>query len=265
MKIATWNVNSLKARKERLLAWLEQHAPDVVCLQETKLEDAAFPYDELTQAGYHAVAHGQKAYNGVAILSREPIDLVRAGMGDPADDPQTRLLAARVAGLHVLSVYVPNGGEPASDKFTYKLRWLERLLAHLDHEYGPNVPLVLCGDLNIAPEPRDVARPEEWEGSVLYRPEVRAAFAKLVAWGLVDCFRLHHPEGGFYSWWDYRQLSFPKGNGLRIDHILAAQSVATCCTAASIDREQRKGKLPSDHAPVLAELDRVALDSALKR
>ena len=259
MKIASWNVNSLKARKERLLAWLEKQRPDVVCLQETKLEDAAFPHDELAQVGSHGLAHGQKTYNGVAILSREPIELVRIGMADEVDDLQARLLSARAGPLQVLSVYVPNGGEAGSEKLVYKLRWLERLLAHLDRHYGPDAQLVLCGDLNIAPEARDVARPEEWQGSVLCLPEVRAAFAKLVAWGLTDCFRIHHPEGGFYSWWDYRQLCFTKNNGLRIDHILATRSVAAGCTSAWIDREQRKGKLPSDHAPVLAELDLTAI------
>jgi exodeoxyribonuclease-3 len=259
MKIATWNVNSLKARKERVLAWLAKHGPDVVCLQETKLEDTAFPHDELLQAGYHALAHGQKTYNGVAILSRTPPELLRVGMGDGDDDPQARLISARVGSLTVLSAYVPNGGEPGSDKLAYKLRWLERLLAHLARDHDRQAPLVLCGDLNIAPDERDVARPEEWNGGVLCLPEVRAAFAKLLSWGLTDCFRLHHPEGGLYSWWDYRQLGFVKNNGLRIDHILATHSVAACCTAASIDREQRKGKLPSDHAPVIAELDLDAL------
>jgi exodeoxyribonuclease-3 len=255
MKIATWNVNSINARKERLLAWLAQHTPDVLCLQETKVEDAAFPHEDIERAGYRAVAHGQKTYNGVAILSRVPLEQVRIGLDDGVDDPQARLIAARAESVEVLCAYVPNGGEPGSDKFAYKLAWLERLAAHLQRRYDRAAPLVLCGDLNIAPDERDVARPEEWNDSVLCAPEARAGLAKLLAWGLTDCFRQHHPEPGLYSWWDYRQLGFPKNNGLRIDHILATKPLAERCRSASIDREQRKGKLPSDHAPVIAEFD----------
>jgi exodeoxyribonuclease-3 len=255
MKIATWNVNSIKARKERLLAWLAQHAPDVLCLQELKVEDASFPHDELRQAGYHAVVHGQKTYNGVAILSRRAPEHVRIGLDDGVDDPQARSVGAVIDGVALLCVYVPNGGAPGSDKLAYKLSWMDRLVAHLDRAYDRARPLVVCGDLNVAPDDRDVARPQEWNQSVLCLPEVRAAFAKLLDWGLIDCFRQHHAQGGLYSWWDYRQLGFPKNNGLRIDHILATAPMAQRCTGAFIDREQRKGKLPSDHAPVVAELD----------
>jgi exodeoxyribonuclease-3 len=255
MKIATWNVNSIKARKDRLLAWLPQHAPDVLCLQELKLDDASFPRDELQQAGYHAVVHGQKTYNGVAILSRKEPGQTRIGLDDGVDDPQARIVGAVIDDVSLLSVYVPNGGAPGSDKLVYKLAWLERLLSHLDRFHDRARPLVLCGDLNIAPDDRDVARPDEWKDSVLCLPEVRAAFRKLLDWGLRDCFRQHHPEGGLYSWWDYRQLGFPKNNGLRIDHILATAPMAQRCTRTFIDREQRKGKLPSDHAPVIAEFE----------
>ena len=258
MKIATWNVNSVKARKERLLAFLARHAPDVLCLQELKLEAAAFPHDEVRQAGYHAVVHGQKTYNGVAILARsEPTD-VAIGFADGDPDPQARVIAATVSfdgqPLRVLSLYVPNGSEPGSDKFAYKLAWLERLLAHLQRTYKPSDLLVLCGDLNIAPDDRDVARPDEWAQTVLCVPEVRALFQRLLAFGLVDCVRKHHPEGGLYSWWDYRQLGFPKNNGLRIDHVLATAKLAERCRSVQVDRDERKGKLPSDHAPVIIEL-----------
>jgi exodeoxyribonuclease-3 len=253
MRIATWNVNSIKARKERLMAWLTVHAPDVLCLQELKVEDGAFPYDELQQAGFHAIVHGQKTYNGVAILTRKRAEEVRLGLGDQVEDPQSRIAAATIDGVTVISIYVPNGGDPGSDKWSYKLAWLERFLAYLGRNFQPSQPLVVCGDLNIAPDDRDVARPDEWASSVLCAAEVRAAFQRLLAWGLVDCFRKHHEEGGLYSWWDYRQLGFPKNNGLRIDHILATPCMAQRCSGAFIDREQRKGKLPSDHAPVIAD------------
>jgi exodeoxyribonuclease-3 len=251
MRIVTWNVNSLKARWDRLLAVLERHEPDVVCLQELKLEDSAFPREALEDRGYHAVAHGQRTYNGVAILSRSAPTEAQVGLPDGVEDPQARFVSARIDGVRVLSCYVPNGSEPSSDKFRYKLEWLDRLIAHV--RPGLAEPLVLCGDLNIAPELRDVARPEQWEGTVLCHPEVRKRFGELLALGLVDCVRLHHEESGLYSWWDYRMLGFAKGNGLRIDHVLASAPMAERCSAAFIDREERKGKLPSDHAPVIAD------------
>jgi exodeoxyribonuclease-3 len=254
MKIATWNVNSIRARHERLMAWLDAHAPDVLCLQELKVEDEAFLHEEVKTAGYHAAVHGQKSYNGVAILSRTPIEQVKPGLSDGVEDPQARLLSAVVAGITVLSVYVPNGGEVGGERYPYKLAWLERFQAYVARNFDPQQPLVICGDFNIAPDDSDVARPEEWRDSVLCAPELRAMFQRLLGWGLVDCFRKHHPDGGVYSWWDYRQLAFPKGNGLRIDHVLATRGVAERCSAAVIDRNQRKGKLPSDHAPVIVEL-----------
>lgn len=254
MKIATWNVNSVRARKDRLLAWLAAREPDVVCLQELKIEDGAFPHEDLRAAGYHAAVHGQKTYNGVAILSRTPPEQVCPGLCDDIDDPQSRLLSAVVNGVRVLSVYAPNGGEVGSERYAYKLAWYERFHAYLERECDPSTPLLACGDFNVAPEDRDVARPETWCEGVLCTPEVRTAFQKLLAFGLIDCFRQHHEEAGFYTWWDYRQLCFPKNDGLRIDHVLATRSVAERCTGVVIDREQRKGKLPSDHAPVIAEL-----------
>jgi exodeoxyribonuclease-3 len=253
MRIATWNVNSVKARKERLLAFLGRHRPDVVCLQEIKTEAPGFPAAELLAAGYHAAVLGQKTYNGVAILSREEPRDVTTGFGDGGDESQARLVAATVGGLRVASAYVPNGKEVGSEKWPYKLEWLGRLAAWAGRQEG-GPPLVLCGDFNIAPEDRDVANPEAWAGSVLCHADVRSAWTALLAAGLVDSFRLHHQEGGLYSWWDYRMLGFPKNDGLRIDHVLLAARLAGRCTASSIDRDERKGKLPSDHAPVFAEI-----------
>ena len=254
MLVASWNVNSIRAREERLLRWLDTRKPDVLCLQELKVEDKAFPFETLRAAGYHAAAWGQRTYNGVGILARtEPIE-VKKGIDDEVDDLQARLIAARIGPLRVLSAYVPNGGEVGSDKWTYKLEWLRRLRGFLDRHYDPKEPLLLCGDFNVAPEARDVCDPAEWEPSVLFHKDAREALQGLLAFGLQDTLRLHSQEAGLYSWWDYRMLGFPKNKGLRIDLILATAAAARACTAASIDRNERKGQLPSDHAPVLAEL-----------
>ena len=253
MLVATWNVNSLKIRKERVLAWLADRRPDVVCLQELKGVDEVFPFEEIRQAGYHAAVFGQRTYNGVAILAREEPAEVERGFGDGVDDQQARLIAATVAGVRVLSAYMPNGGEVDSEKYEYKKEWLGRLKTYLERRDLLSQPMLLCGDFNIAPEKQDASRPEEWEGTVLFNDEMRAKFQEFLQMGLVDTFRMHQPEGNFNSWWDYRQLAFPKNNGLRIDHILASPSMARCCIASRIDREARKGKLPSDHAPVFAE------------
>jgi exodeoxyribonuclease III len=252
MKVATWNVNSVRARQDRLLRWLEIHRPEVVCLQELKVQDEAFPFDAVRQAGYHAAVFGQKTYNGVAILSRsEPTEIERGFEGsDP--DPQARFLCARVGALRVASVYVPNGGELGSDKYAYKLEWLRRLRAHLDRRFDKQGAVVLCGDFNVAPEERDVHDPAAWAETVLFSPEAREALARVREWGLVDTFRLHHAEGGLFTWWDYRMLAFPKNHGLRIDHIFASEPLARRCEDVTIVRGERKGKQPSDHAPVVA-------------
>lgn len=252
MKIATWNVNSIRAREERLLKWLAKQQPDVLCLQELKVVEEVFPFKTLRQAGYTAAVYGQKTYNGVAILARaEPTDVER-GFGDGVDDPQARFMAATVAGVRIISAYVPNGGEVGSEKYAYKLEWLRRLKTYLKDRGRLSGPLALCGDFNIAPEERDVATPDLWEGSVLFNPEMRDQFRELLELGLVDTFRLHHVEAGLYSWWDYQRLAFPRNDGLRIDHILATHSLTDRCTEALIDREERKGQKPSDHAPVIA-------------
>lgn len=254
MKIATWNVNSIRARLPRLLDWLGRVGPDVICLQELKVANEEFPQQELEALGYRAVFFGQRTYNGVGILARsEPLD-VQLGMGADDTDEQTRLIAATVGGIRFLSAYFPNGQVVGSDKWTYKLAWMKRLKAHLAASYDPGTALVLCGDFNVAPEDRDVARPEEWGGSVLCHPEARAGLAEVAAWGLVDAIRLHHEGPGPYSWWDYRMLAFPKGNGLRIDHFFLTRSLVPRCLAGWVERNERKGKLPSDHAPVMIEL-----------
>lgn len=255
MKIATWNVNSIRAREERLLRWLSANEPDVLCLQELKVTEQQFPSEKLKEIGYGAAVYGQKTYNGVAILSKWPIEQLHYGLGDAVDDPQARFLSGCVQGVRILSVYVPNGERVGADKYQYKLAWLERLRGHLQSRHTPDEPLLLGGDLNIAPDEMDVASPEDWLGTVLFNPEMSEAMRALLDWGLKDVFRIHQSGSGLYSWWDYRQLSFQKNQGLRIDHILATQPLAARSIAASIDRAERKGVKPSDHAPVLAEFE----------
>ena len=255
MKIATWNVNSVRARLERLLAWLGREQPDAVCLQELKVAEHEFPRMEVEAAGYQAAIYGQKTYNGVAILSRRPLEDVRIGLGAGSTDPEARLISARVDGVRVLSAYVPNGKVVGCDKWEYKLDWYQRLREHLAAHYSPDEDLVLCGDFNIAPEDRDVARPDEWRGSVLCDEPTRERLRAVIGWGLVDIIRKHHSGDGPYTWWDYRMLGFAKGNGLRIDHILATRPLAERCSQAWVVRDERKGKLPSDHAPVVAVFD----------
>ncbi|HXG21440.1 MAG TPA: exodeoxyribonuclease III [Methylomirabilota bacterium] len=252
MRIATWNVNSIRARKERVLAWLAVAQPDILCLQETKVSDDAFPRQEFESLGYALCLSGQRTYNGVAILSRVTPEEVVRRFDDGQDEAEARFLSAFIHGTRVLCVYVPNGQIVGSDKFVYKLHWLRRLRAYLEHYCDATQPLALCGDLNIAPEPRDVHDPAAWENTVLFHPDVRIAFRELCDWGLVDTFRLHHSESGLYSWWDYRQLAFPKNQGLRLDHILATKTLAQRCIDARVDRDARKGPGASDHAPVIA-------------
>ncbi|MFQ5515548.1 MAG: exodeoxyribonuclease III [Myxococcota bacterium] len=255
MKIATWNVNSIRTRLGRVRAFLEREQPDVLCLQELKAPEDRFPYDAFRSLGYEAAVHGQKTYNGVAVLSRVGLAEIERGFGDGEDDPQARMIGARVDGLRVLSLYVPNGASVGSEKYAYKLSWMKRLRAYLERARDPQEPLLLCGDFNVAPEDRDVANPDDWHDSVLCHPEIRAALGEITAWGLVDTFRLNHPESGHYTWWDYRRLAFPRGDGLRIDHIFATEPLARRCVSAAIDRNERKGKQPSDHAPVSVVLD----------
>ncbi|MFI5288473.1 MAG: exodeoxyribonuclease III [Polyangia bacterium] len=255
MKLASWNVNSIRARIDRVIPWLEATRPDVLCMQELKAEEKDFPREAFERIGYQVAAACQKTYNGVAICSLQPATDVMCGLGDGDDDPQARLVAATVAGVRVLSAYVPNGQSVGSDKYAYKLRWLERLRGYLDARCDPKAPLVLCGDFNVAPEERDVYDPVSWANETLFHIEARQALERVRAFGLTDTFRLHHEEAGVYSWWDYRMLSFPKNRGLRIDHVFVTEPLARRCASAWIDREARKGKLPSDHAPVLASFE----------
>ena len=255
MILAAWNVNSLNVRLPRLLAWLEATRPDVVCLQETKLEDARFPRHRAGGAGYGAVYAGQKTYNGVAILTREGLTAadVQAGIPGFADE-QKRLMAATIAGIRVIGVYVPNGQSIGSDKYQYKLRWYAALAQMLRDELARYPQLALLGDFNVAPEDRDVHDPALWDGQVLVSEPERAAFRALLELGLVDSFRQFEQPPRTFSWWDYRQLAFPKNHGLRIDHVLLSPALAARCAASRIDRNARKGEKPSDHAPVLVEL-----------
>jgi exodeoxyribonuclease-3 len=253
--IATWNVNSIRARQERDAQWLEVHRPDVLCLQETKVLDENFPTVLFRSLGYDLATHGQKGYNGVAILARAPLQDVGRGFEDGEEESGSRFLGATVGGVRIYSVYVPNGQIVGSAAYLNKLRWLARLRAVLERRHAPGDLVVLCGDFNIAPEERDVDDPEFWKTQVLFHPTARAALRELLAYGLVDTFRLHHEAGGLYTWWDYMRLSFPKNKGLRIDHIFATTALAAHCTGASIDREARKGPSPSDHTVVTATFD----------
>jgi exodeoxyribonuclease-3 len=255
MKIATWNVNSVRARLERLLAWLQKTQPDIVCLQELKTQDDAFPHDEIHKAGYHAAVFGQKTFNGVGIVSRSELRNVLRGMDDGVEDPQARFLAAQIDEIHVISAYIPNGQIVGSGPYCYKLAWLRRLRAFLERHFTAQTPLVVCGDFNVARDELDVADPAAWEETVLYDPASRAALEELLSWGLVDLHRQQHPEGRLYSWWDYRMLAFPRNKGLRLDYIFVTERLADCCTSAEIDRQERKGAKPSDHAPVVARFD----------
>jgi exodeoxyribonuclease-3 len=255
VKIVSWNINSLRRRQERLLAWLAASQPDVVCLQETKCTDEQFPVLDLRAAGYHAAFHGQKSYNGVAILAKEEPHEVRAALCDEEDDPQARVLAATIGNVRVFSVYAPNGQAVGSPAYEYKLRWYDRLAKCLRVQESGAANLVVCGDFNVAPGDEDTHDPELWRGAIMCSGGERAAFAKLSEAGLRDTLRIHHPEGGLFTWWDYRMLSFPKNRGLRIDAVLASEAMAARCTDSGIDREMRKGKEPSDHAPIWATFD----------
>ncbi|HEU4616063.1 MAG TPA: exodeoxyribonuclease III [Kofleriaceae bacterium] len=255
MKLATWNINSIRARTERLLTWLGNEQPDVLCLQETKVEDSGFPIEALRARGYEVVTYGQRSYNGVAIAARAPLTDVVRGFGDGEPDDEARLIAATVSGLRVVCVYVPNGQDLTSDKYTYKLAWYQRLRRFLDRTASATDRLVVCGDMNVTADDRDVCDPVKWAGQIHCSAPERAALAELLAFPLVDLFRMKNPDGGVYSWWDYRGVAFFKNQGLRIDYIFATSPVAERCTACTIDRNARKGQDASDHAPVIATLE----------
>ncbi len=255
MKVATWNVNSIRARQQHVIDWLDAVRPDVLCLQELKVADEDFPHERIAESGYEAAVFGEKTYNGVAIVSRYPLSDVRRGFDDGVDDAQARLMSARIEGITIFSAYFPNGGEVGSDKFEYKLRWINRLRELLARRFDPKVDEVaLCGDFNVAPLDDDIARPAQWRPTVLACDAAREALTDLASFGLEDVVRPFHPQGGLYSWWDYRGRGYERNNGLRIDHIYCTPPLAARTIGAIVDREERARKSPSDHAPVMVEL-----------
>ena len=252
MKIATWNVNSMKVRLPHVMEWLDAHSPDVLVLQEIKQVTEAFPAEDLASLGYEAIANGQKTYNGVAVVSKKtPVEPV---LEFPSfDDPQRRVLASTVGGVRVINLYVPNGSEVGSDKYDYKLRWLATLRDFLEEELTRHADLVVLGDFNIAPADEDVYDPEKWGEGILCSPREREALRNVLDLGLTDVFRKFEQPDKTYSWWDYRAAGFRRNAGLRIDLILSSPSMTERCIASYVDKEPRAWERPSDHAPVVAE------------
>lgn len=253
MELATWNVNSLKVRLAQLLDWIQAGAPDVICLQETKVDDPKFPVEAIEAAGYQVVFSGQKTYNGVAIASRQHCSEVVSGIPG-FDDEQKRVIAATIGTLRVVDAYVPNGQSVDSDKFRYKLEWLNAFTSWLEEEHARYPEIAVLGDFNIAPEPRDVHDPKAWEGQVLFSEPERGAFQRLIDVGFVDSFRLFEQPEKCFTWWDYRLNAFKRGMGLRIDHILLSPALAKRCRRVSIMKDMRALERPSDHAPVVADI-----------
>lgn len=253
LTLVTWNVNSLRVRLEHVLAWVQEHQPDILALQEIKMTDDLFPLEAFTAIGYHVAVSGQSTYNGVAILSRTP--LLEVVVGIPGyEDAQKRVLAATVAGIRVICVYVPNGASVDSDKYHYKLHWFERLLKYVQQTLTNYTQTVILGDYNIAPEDRDVHDPMAWQGHVLVSDKERACFKALLALGFSDAFRVLEPEKKSYTWWDYRMNAFKRNMGLRLDHILATEAVMARAENCVIDTLPRTWERPSDHTPVILKL-----------
>ena len=259
MKIATWNINGVKARIDQLKGWLAAASPDVVCLQEIKSVDEGFPAAEIGELGYNVAVCGQKGFNGVALLSKLPLEDVRRGLPGDAEDTQARYIEAVLArpgtAVRVASIYLPNGNPIGTDKFTYKCRWMQRLEAHARDLLALEEPLVLAGDYNIIPEPADARTPAAWTDDALFQPESRSAWRRLVGLGLTDAIRACHPEPGIYSFWDYQAGAWQKNNGIRIDHLLLSPQAADRLVAADVDKGPRGAEKPSDHTPVWAELE----------
>ena len=254
MKIATWNVNSLKVRLPHVLDWLATSQADILCLQETKTIDENFPVDDIQAAGYKVVFSGQKTYNGVAIISKEEAsDIVTDVTG--LEDPQRRILGATIAGIRILNLYVVNGQEVGSEEYAHKLHWLDRITTHISEQLQQYERFVVLGDFNIAPDDRDVHDPEAWHERILCSTPEREALQKILDLGLADTFRLFDQEEQSYSWWDYRAAGFRRNRGLRIDLVLASKALAETCRACTIDKEPRRLERPSDHTPVIAEFD----------
>jgi len=255
LKAATYNTNSIRSRLELVLDWLRQEAPDILCLQETKVRDEDFPAQPIRDAGYHVVFRGQKGYAGVAIISREVPREVVFGFDDGGEPDEARLIRAVIGGIPVVNTYVPQGRSPDSEHFRYKLQWLTRLRALFERHYSPQEPLLWLGDFNVAPEPIDVHNPKRLKNHVDFHPEARAALERVREWGFVDVFRLHHPdEPGQYTFWDYRvRGALERGLGWRVDHIWATEPLARKSIRAWIDVEARRAERPSDHTFLVAE------------
>ena len=255
MKIATWNVNSITIRLEQVLNWLEKTETDVLCLQETKTVDEKFPVEAIENAGYRVAFHGEKSYNGVAILSKHEISDVRKNFPDDTPEAPKRLIAATVRDVHIVNTYIPNGTELWSDKFAFKLDWLQRLRRFFDENFDVNSDVLLCGDFNVAPDERDVWNVGFWEGKIHFSKPERAAIHHVKQWGFTDVFRQANGDEKKFSWWNYREGAFFKNQGLRIDHIWTSKSLAEKCVGCWIDRKPRGAERPSDHTPVVAEFE----------
>ncbi|MEQ1672676.1 MAG: exodeoxyribonuclease III [Hyphomicrobium sp.] len=258
MKITTWNINGVKARLETAVAYLKQEAPDVVCLQEIKSVDEGFPREALQDLGYNVETHGQKGFNGVAILSKHPLEDVTRGLPGDDSDPQSRWIEALVPFdkqmIRVASLYLPNGNPIGTEKFAYKLAWMERLKRHARALLNDETPLVMAGDYNVIPEPQDAKRPDAWVHDALFQPESRRAFRSLLNLGLTDAIRACHPEPGLYTFWDYQAGAFQRDDGIRIDHLLLSGNAANLLRSSGIDKFTRAAEKPSDHVPVWVEL-----------
>jgi exodeoxyribonuclease-3 len=258
MRIATWNINGVKARIENLLHWLREASPDVVCLQEIKCVDEAFPAGPVEGLGYNVAVCGQKGFHGVAILSKLPLEDVTKGLPPVEGDVQSRFIAARVSGevgsVRIVSAYMPNGNPVGTEKFAYKLAWLDRLQSWTEAELKLEEPLLIAGDFNIIPEPADAKFPENWTTDALYQPEARTAFRRFSALGLTDAVRAVHDAGGVYTFWDYQAGAWQKNNGIRIDHILLSPEAADRLLLSGVDRHVRAWEKPSDHVPVWVQL-----------
>lgn len=247
MKIASWNVNSIRSRLPLVVDWLKRTQIDVLCLQELKCQNEQFPYEAIKDAGYEALVHGQKAYNGVAILSKKPMTEIGRTIGDD----QSRYIEADINGMRIINVYAPNGNPLGTPKFEYKLDWLERLYKRAQKLLKDEVPFLITGDINIIPEPIDAAHPERWKNDALFQPEPRAIYRRFLNLGLTDALRMHHPEAGVYTFWDYLANSWVHDNGIRIDHFLLSPQLADKCADCFVDRDERGREKASDHAPIV--------------
>jgi exodeoxyribonuclease-3 len=258
MRIATWNVNSIKQRMDCLIAWLKERAPDIVCLQETKCLDDAFPREPIESLGYNVAVHGQKAFNGVAILSKIPFDEVTPRLPGDTEDDHARFIEAQVStpwgAVRVASLYLPNGNPVATEKYAYKLRWMDRLLHYAHQRMALEEALILAGDFNVIPAPRDARDPSVWTGDALFLPQTRAKFHALINLGLTDALRATADDGGLYTFWDYQAGAWQKNNGIRIDHLLLSPQAADRLAGAGVDKHVRGWEKPSDHVPVFLDL-----------